>query len=155
MNDVLWPYLDSFVLVYLDDTLVYSSTWEEHMSHIMQVLETVKRNQLLVNLKKCEFLSNHWSIWYVISEGELKIDLAKIKAIKKWPIPTNVAKVRIFVGETQYLKQFVVSFSVVVASLHTIKNNDESFQWGKNQYKSFDEIKQNIIWEPVLELPNL
>jgi hypothetical protein len=70
---------------------------------------------------------------YVIGGGELKIDLAKMEDIMEWPIPTNVAKVRIFVGETQYLKQFIVSFSVVVASLHTIKNNDESFQWGKNQ----------------------
>jgi hypothetical protein len=55
MNDVLCTYLGSFVIVYLDDILVYSSTWEEHISHLMQVLETSKKHQLLANLKKCDF----------------------------------------------------------------------------------------------------
>jgi hypothetical protein len=55
INDVLCPYLDSFVTMYLDDILVYISTWEEHMSHLMQVLETLKKHQMLANLKKCEF----------------------------------------------------------------------------------------------------
>jgi hypothetical protein len=55
MNDVLRPFLDSFVTVYLDDILVYNTTWEEHISHFMQVLETLKKHQLLANLKKCEF----------------------------------------------------------------------------------------------------
>jgi hypothetical protein len=55
MNDVLHPYLDSFVIVYLDDTLVYSATWEEHISHLLQVLETLKKHQLLANIKKCKF----------------------------------------------------------------------------------------------------
>ena len=55
MNYVLRPYLDSFVIVYWDDILVYISTWEEHMSHLIQVLETLKKHQLLANIKKCEF----------------------------------------------------------------------------------------------------
>jgi hypothetical protein len=55
MNDVLHPYLDSFVIVYLDDILVYSPTWEEHISHLMYVLETLKNNQLFSKLKKCDF----------------------------------------------------------------------------------------------------
>jgi hypothetical protein len=55
MNDVLHPYLDSFVIVYLDDILVYKTTWEEHISHLIQVFETLKNHKLLENLKKCEF----------------------------------------------------------------------------------------------------
>ena len=55
MNDVLGPYLDSFVIICLDDISVYSTTWEEHISQLMKVLETMKKNQLLANIKKCEF----------------------------------------------------------------------------------------------------
>jgi hypothetical protein len=59
MNDVLHPYLDSFVIVYLTDILLYSATWEENISHLMQVLETLKKHQLLANLNKCEFAQHY------------------------------------------------------------------------------------------------
>lgn len=55
INDIFFPFIDSFVIVYLDDILVYSAAWEEHISHLMEVLETLKKLQLLENLKKCEF----------------------------------------------------------------------------------------------------
>jgi hypothetical protein len=100
MNDVLRPYLDSFFIVYLDDILVNSSTWEEHISHLMQVLETLKKHQLLDNLNKCEFAQQLLVyLGYVISGGELKIDPAKMEAIIKWSVPTNVTKVGIFLGQ--------------------------------------------------------
>jgi hypothetical protein len=139
MNDVLCPYLDSFVIFYLDDILVYSATWEEHISHFMQVLETLKKHQLLANLKKCEFA--HKSLvylGYVIGGGELKINPSKMDAIMKWPIPTIVTKVRIFVGTTQYLWKFIASFSAVLAPLQAIRVSGKSFEWGKNQQKDFD-----------------
>jgi len=91
MNYVLHPYLDSFVIVYLDDTLVYSATWEEHISHLMQVLETLKKHQLLANLKKCEFSQQSLVyLVYVIGGGELEIDLVKMEAIMEGLVPTNV-----------------------------------------------------------------
>jgi hypothetical protein len=118
MNDVLHPYLDSFVIVYLDDILVYISTWEEHISHLMQVLETLKKHQLLANLKKCEF--SQQSLVYLGYP-------TKMEAILKWLVPTNVTEVRIFVGETQYLWKFIASFSMVVAPLHAITASGKSF----------------------------
>jgi hypothetical protein len=145
----LHPYLDSFVIVYLDDILVYSATWEEHISHLMQVLETLKKHQLLANLKKCEFSQQSLVyLGYVIGGGELKIDPTKMEAIMKWPVPTNCTEVRSFVGETQYLWKFIASFSVVVAPLHAITMGSKSFQWGKNQQKAFDEMKINISQAP-------
>ena len=88
MDNVLRPYLYSFVIVYLDDIFVYSATWEDHISHLMLVLETLKKHQLLSNLKKCEFAQQYLVyLWHVISEGELKIDLTNMEAIMKWPVP--------------------------------------------------------------------
>jgi hypothetical protein len=78
---------------------------------------------------------------YVIREGELKIDLANMEAIIKWPIPTNFTKFRSFFGATQHLQKFRASLSVVATPLHAITTSARSFQWGKNQHKAFDEIK--------------
>jgi hypothetical protein len=85
MNDVLHQYLDSFVKVYLDDILVYSATWEEKISHLMQVLEILKKHQLLDNLKKCEFsqLSSVY-LGYVIGRWDLKIDPTKMVSSYKY-----------------------------------------------------------------------
>ena len=80
-------------------------------------------------------------VGYVIGAGELKIDPANIDAITKWPTPTNVIGIRIFLGETQYLQKFLVSFSVVAAPLHVITTSSKGFQKEKNQHKSFEEIK--------------
>jgi hypothetical protein len=75
MNDVLHPYLDSFVIVCLDYILVYNATWEEHISHLMQSLETLKKHQLFTNIKKFDFsLQSLVYLGYVMSGGELKID---------------------------------------------------------------------------------
>ena len=99
MNDILHPFIDSFIIIYLDDMLLYSSTWEEHISHF-KVLETFKKHQLLENLKKCEFAQQCLVyLGYVINGGELKIDHVKMEAIMKWSMPTNVSEVRSFVGE--------------------------------------------------------
>jgi hypothetical protein len=92
---------------------------------------------------------------YVIGGGELKIDPAKMEAIMKWPVHTNCIEVNIFVGVAQYLWKFIALFSTIVVHLHTITMGTRSFQWGKNQHKSFDEMKRNINQAPVLTLPKL
>jgi hypothetical protein len=107
----------SFVMVYLDEILVYSSTsWKENISHLMKVLETLKKYQLLENLKKSEF-TQHSLVYlgYVTGGGELKIDTTKMEAIMKWYVPTIVTEVRRFIGETKYVWKFIVLFSVIVA----------------------------------------
>jgi hypothetical protein len=92
---------------------------------------------------------------YVIGGSELKIDHANMEAIMKCSIPTNCTKFRSFVGVAKYFQNFIDSFLAVVAPLHKITSGSKSFQWGKNQQKSFDEVKINIIQEPVLVQPNL
>eukprot|EP00253_Pinus_taeda_P027358 PITA_27358 len=121
MNDVLRPFIDSFVIVYLDDILVYNVTWEEHISHLTQMLETLKKHHLLANLKKCEFARQPLVyLGYVIGGGELKIDPANMEAIMKWLVPTNVFGVKSFIGAAQYLRKFIASISAISAPLHAI-----------------------------------
>jgi hypothetical protein len=98
MNDVLCPNIDSNFSVYLDDILFYSTTKEDQISHLMHMLEILKKHQLLENLKKCEFSQQSLVyLEYVISVGELKIDPAKMEVIMKWSVPINYTEVRRFI----------------------------------------------------------
>jgi hypothetical protein len=91
---------------------------------------------------------------YVIGGGEKKIDPAKMEAIMKWLVPRNFTEVRSFVGETQYLQNFIASFIAVDAPLYTIKSNGNSLWWGNSQKRAFNELKIKIIQAPMLMLPN-
>jgi hypothetical protein len=112
----------------LEDILVYIFIWEEHISHLLHVLETLKKQPPLDNLKKCEF-SQYLLVYlgYVIGGGEFNIDPIEMEAIVKWLVPTNVTKVKIFVGETKYIKKFIASVSAVFEPLHAITTSDTSF----------------------------
>jgi len=121
MNNVLRPYLDSFVIVYFDDIFFYSYTWEDHISHLMQVLKTLKKHQCLHNLNKCDFSQQSLVyLKYVIGEGELKIDPMNMEAILRWSNPTNFIEVRSIFREVKYLWRSIASFLAIVVSLHVI-----------------------------------
>ena len=126
------------------------------MSHLRQVLETLKEHQLLGNLKRYNFSQQPLVyIRYVIGGGELNINPSKMEAIMKWLVLTNVYEVSSFIGETKYLKKFITSFSTVEAPLHSITASGKSFQWEKVQQMAFEEINKKIIQALVLALPNL
>jgi len=100
MNDVMHPFIDSFFIVYLDDIIVYSATWEEHISNLTQVLKTLMKHKLLENLNKCKFAQHSLvHLGYVIDGGVLNMNPSKMEAIMKWSVPTKVSEVRSFIGQ--------------------------------------------------------
>jgi len=103
MNDVLRPFIDDFVIVYLDDILVFSKTWEEHLKHVKQTLDVLKKENLYVKLSKCEFGKTYLNyLGHTLVGGELKIDPSKVAAIVKWPKPKSTIEVRNFLGAAHY-----------------------------------------------------
>eukprot|EP00253_Pinus_taeda_P032319 PITA_32319 len=103
MNDVLWPFLDDFVIVYLDDILIFSKTWEEHLKHVKQTLDVLKREKLHVKLSKCEFGKTSLNyLGHIVGGGKLKIDPSKVAVIVNWPKPKSATEVRSFLGAAQY-----------------------------------------------------
>ena len=115
MNGVFRTYLDKFVVVFLDDILVYSNSAKEHEQHLEQVLECLHRNRLYANPDKCKFFKSE--ICYlgnIISGDGISVDPSKIWAIVGWPTPTNVPKVRSFMGIASYYRRFVLNFSRIV-----------------------------------------
>ena len=115
MNDALRPFLDDFVIVYLYDILIFSKMWEEHLNHVKQTLDVLKKEKLDVKLSKCEFGKTSLNYFdHIVGGGELKIDPSKVAVIVNWPKPKSATEVRSFLGATQYWRKFI-SFLLILA----------------------------------------
>ena len=113
MNRVFRPYLDQFVVVFIDDILVYSKDAQEHEHYLMIVLQTLRENQLFAKLSKCEFWLKEMSfLGHIISAEGIRVDLVKIEAIVNWKPPRNVTEVRSFLGLAGYYRRFVQGFQL-------------------------------------------
>ena len=99
MNDIFKNYLDKFVIVFMDDILIYSKSEEEHEHHLRLVLQVLREYQLYAKLRKCYFYQKHIHyLGHIISKQVIAVDPEKIEAIRVWPIPRNVLEVRFFYG---------------------------------------------------------
>nr|CAD1821362.1 unnamed protein product [Ananas comosus var. bracteatus] len=138
MNDVLRPFLDNFVVVYLDDILIYSQSWEEHLAHVKKVFMLLEEHQLRLNPKKCEYGKQSLVyLKFVVGGGELQIDPNKVRAIKEWPRPKNIKEVRSFIGACQYVRKFIRQFYVLTAPLHTLTKANQKFEWSSKYEDTF------------------
>jgi len=155
MNRVFHAYLDKFVVVFLDDILVYSKTREDHMEHLCTVLKTLENHKLYSKLKKCNFwMENVQFLGHVISVEGISVDPAKIATVVEWPSPTNITEVRSFLGMAVYYRRFVQDFSKIATPLTQLLKKDHKFQWTKECEATFQELKQRLVTAPVLVIPD-
>ena len=118
MNRVFRPYVDQFVVVFIDDILVYSKDAQDHEQHLRIVLETLREKRLYVKLSKCDFWLKEVSfLGHNVSIEGIRVDPAKIEAVVNWKPPQNVTKVRSFLGLAGYYRRFVRGFSVIASPL--------------------------------------
>ena len=114
MQSHLHPYLDKFVVVFIDDNLVYLRNKEKHEEHLRTILELLRKEKLYGNFSKCEFWLEEIAILGdIVCKGGILVDLEKIKAITDWPIPKNMTEVRSFLGLARYYRKYVENFSKV------------------------------------------
>eukprot|EP00253_Pinus_taeda_P033278 PITA_33278 len=153
MNEMLKEYIGKFVIVYLDDILIFSKTREEHLRHVRRELEKLQQNKLLINLKKCTFLQRELIyLGFVIAKNELKMDPT---AIVNWQSPKNLFEVRSFHGLASFYRKFIRDFSRICAPmLETIKKASQPFRWTEAAKKSFQLLKRKITEIPILRLPD-
>ena len=115
MNKVLKEFLGKFVIVYLDDILIFSKTLENHMMHIRKVIDKLREEKLLINLKKCSFVKKELvNLGFVVSVEGLKMDPEKLKAILEWPTPRSATEVRSFHGLASFYRKFIKGLVVFV-----------------------------------------
>jgi len=111
MNSVFMPELDKFVVVFIDDILVYSRNEEEHAEHLCVVLTCLREHQLYAKFSKCEFwLKKVPFLGHVLSEEDISVDPAKVQEVLDWKVPTLVHEVRSFLGLAGYYRRFILEF---------------------------------------------
>ena len=155
MNRVFKPFLNRFVIVFIDDILVYSHSREEHQEHIRVVLETLRAHKLFAKFSKCEFwLSSVSFLGHVISDEGISVDPKKIEVMRDWKRPTTVTEIRSFLGLTNYYIRFVENFSKIAMPLTKLTQKNVKFVWSAACENSFHELKNLLTSASVLALPN-
>ncbi|GJW98448.1 putative reverse transcriptase domain-containing protein [Tanacetum coccineum] len=154
MNRVCKPYLDKFVIVFIDDILIYSRNKEEHANHLRIILELLKKEKLYAKFSKCDFWIHIVQfLGHLIDSQGLHVDPAKIEAVKNWTSPTTPTEIRQFLGLAGYYRRFIKDFSKIAKSLTELTQKNKKYIWGEDQESAFQLLKQKLCEAPILALP--
>ena len=155
MNHVFRPYVDHFVMVFIDDILLYSKDRGNHDTHLRVVLETLRKERLYAKLTKCEFWLREVSfLRHLISEKGIRVDPRKIEVIIEWKPPKNVMEVHSFLGLASYYRRFVKGFSMTATPITRLLQKNVKFEWSEKCQASFEKLKAFLTEAPVLTQPN-
>jgi hypothetical protein len=155
-NKVFMEYLDKFVVVFIDDILIFSKMEEEHEKHLRMVLEKLRPNQLYAKFSKCEFwLTKVAFLGHVISAGGISVDPSKVKDVLNWMPPTNAFEIRSFLGLAGYYRRFIKDFFKIAKPMTRLLEKDKDFDWTEECQVSFEELKKRLTSTPVLILPDI
>jgi hypothetical protein len=156
MNKVFMEYLDRFVVVFIDDILIYSKSESDHEEHLRLVLQKLRDKKLYAKSSKCEFWINEVPfLGHIISKGGISVDPAKVKEIMAWSIPTTVMEIRSFLGLAGYYRRFIEGFSKIAKPMTSLLEKGREFKWDENCQESFDQLKERLMSPLVLVMPDL
>nr|GEW68205.1 putative reverse transcriptase domain-containing protein [Tanacetum cinerariifolium] len=154
MNRVCKPYLDKFVIVFIDDILIYSKDEKKHEEHLKANLELLKEEKLYAKFLKCEFwIPKVQFLGHVIDSIGIHVDPAKIESIKDWASPKMPMEIRQFLGLTGYYRRFIEGFSKISKLITKLTQKGIKFDWGEKEENAFQLIKQKLCSAPLLALP--
>ena len=154
MNRVFRPYVDRFIVVFIDDILLYSKDWEDQDTHLRVVLETLIKEQLYAKMSKCEFWLREVSfLGHIVSKEGIRVDPSKIEVFLEWKPPRNVTEVHSFLGMTGYYTRFVKGFSMTIAQMTRLLRKNVRFEWSEKFQASFEKLKAFLTEAPVLTQP--
>jgi hypothetical protein len=156
MNSVFMDYLDKFVVVFIDDILIYSQNEQEHEEHLRKVLQRLRDCQLYAKLSKCEFwISEVIFLGHIINQEGLVVDPKKVKAILDWKAPKDVRGIKSFIGMADYYRRFIKGFSKIARPMTTLLAKKVEFKSTPACQKSFETLKEKLTTTPILILPDV
>ena len=154
MNRVFQSYVDRFIVVFIDDILVYSKDRGDHDTHLRVVLETLRKEQLYEKVSKYEFWLREVSfLGNIVSKEGIKVDPSKIEVFLEWKPPRNIIEVHSFLVLAGYYRRFVKGFSMIVALMTRLLRKNVRFEWSKKCQASFEKLKAFLTNAPVLTQP--
>ncbi|GKD68498.1 putative reverse transcriptase domain-containing protein [Tanacetum coccineum] len=155
MNRLCKPYLDKFIIVFIDDILIYSKTKEDHENHLRLMLDLLRKEKLYAKFSKYEFwLQEVHFLRHMVNHNGIHVDPSNIEAVKSWKAPTTLSEVRSFLRLDGYYKRFIKNFSKIAKPLTLLTQKNQKYEWGEKQEEAFRTLKYNLCNAPILSLPN-
>jgi hypothetical protein len=147
--------LDKFVIVFIDDILIYSKSEEDHALHLRLILELLEKESLYGKFSKCDFwLKEVKFLGHVVNRDGIHVDPSKIEAVKNWKPPTSPTEIRSFLGLAGYYRRFIENFSRIAKPLTTLTQKNKKYVWGDEQELAFQTLKEKLCDAPILTLPD-
>jgi transposase InsO family protein len=142
------------VLVYMDDIVLFSSTVEEHLSRLVELLTRLRGANLKLKPSKCQLLRREIAfLGHIVSQEGLSVDPAKIESVTQWPVPESVTEVRGFIGLCSYYRKFILGFAEIARPLHALTGKGVPFIWSRECQGAFDTLKKCLTSTPILTMP--
>jgi hypothetical protein len=147
MNDIFLKWLDDFMVVYIDDILIYSNSMEDHVEHLRKVFQKLRENKLYAKFEKCEFgVTEVDFLRHKITQKGLKMDDHKVKAILDWEPPRLVPALRSFLGLASYYYKFIKNFAKIAAPLtNVLKKSSRTYDWDEICDEAFETLKGILV----------
>ena len=156
MNRLFSQQLHKYVVIYLDDILIFSKTPEEHLLHLRKVLTILRENSLYAKLSKCDLnMSQVLYLGHIVSRNGLQVDPKKVAAVKDWPVPKDLHELRCFLGLTNYFRTFIQGYASRVLPLTRLQSPKRAFVWDEKCQQAFSGVKHDLTHAPVLKAPDL
>ena len=153
MNSILHPCLRKFVVVFLDDILIFSKSWDEHLQQVRTVLEALRKNQLYCKSSKCEFgLQEVLFLGHRVNGRSIVPYPTKIDAVRAWQPPSSVKEVRQFLGFTNYFRRYIDDYTDISTALEELTGKHARFEWTAVHQKAFESLRSTLLSSPVLKL---
>ncbi|KAK1668817.1 hypothetical protein QYE76_056976 [Lolium multiflorum] len=154
MNKIFMKYLDKFVIVFIDDILIYSKNKEEHAKHLKIVLQILREHQLYANFSKCKFwLDSVEFLGHVITKEGIAVNPSKVQSVLEWKSPKNAKEIRGFLGMAGYYRRFIEGFSKIAGPMTKLLKKNTPFVWTDECETSFQTLKEKLTTAPVLAVP--
>lgn len=154
MNSVFGRYVRKFIIIFLDDILVFSADLQEHEQHLRLTLDLLREHQLFAKATKCSFAQTSIEyLGHVISKDGVATDTSKTSAMQAWPVPSTPTELRGFLGLTGYYRKFVPHYGIIAKPLTQLLTK-KGFTWNDKAQQAFDMLKQAMVSTPVLALPD-
>ena len=157
MNRMFAPHLHKFVVVYLDDILIFSTTPAEHLDHLRIVLDILRENEFYAKFAKCEFNKPEVKfLGHIVGREGIKVNPQKVAVVRDWPVPRTVTDVRQFLGLTNYFRKFIQGYSSMAAPLSDLTTGaaDLAGKWNAVHVRAFEALTEALTSAPVLRLPD-
>lgn len=155
MNTTLKPLLRKCAIVFFDDILIYSKTFEEHLEHLTQVFTLLAKDQWHIKLSKCKFAQQQIVyLGHVISEHGVATDPTKLEAVSSWPVPTSAKDLRSFLGFSGFYRRFIRNYAVIAKPLTVLLKKNSLFVWTSEHDTAFQSLKTSLCSAPILALPD-